>query len=71
MLRHVPILLIGVIALVVAACASSEANIDPATAAQIRAIRAQSVAGDKRLLFPGERRFESIPQGENPLWLLH
>jgi len=69
MARHVPILLLGAIALVVSACASSETKIDRESAAQIRAIRAQSIQGDKSLLFPGERRFESIPQGENPLWL--
>jgi hypothetical protein len=69
MATHVPILLLGAIAAVVSGCATSQANIDSATAAQIRAIRAQSVQGDKSLLFPGERRFESIPQGQNPLWL--
>jgi len=71
MARHIPILLLGAIAAVLSACATSQANIDSATAAEIRAIRAQSVQGDKSLLFPGERRLESIPKGENPLWLIH
>jgi hypothetical protein len=71
MARHVPILLFGAVAAVLSACATSQANVDSATAAEIRAIRAQSVAGDKVLLFPGERRLETISPSENPLWLLH
>jgi len=71
MARQIPILLLGAIAVAVSACASSQSNIDSATAAEIRAIRAQSVAGDKALLFPGERRLGAISPSENPLWLLH
>jgi len=54
--------------LLLSACAA-ESKLDPATNAEIRAIRAQSVQGDKRLLFPGERTVYSLPDG-NPLWLM-
>jgi len=48
---------------------TAESKLDPATNAEIRAIRAQSVQGDKRLLFPGERTVQTLNDG-NPLWLL-
>jgi hypothetical protein len=64
----VTLCLIATVASSLSAC-SAESKLDPATNAEIRAIRMQSVQGDKRLLFPGERTVETLSDG-NPLWLI-